>query len=410
MSDDHGDYDYDHDHNNIFSNTVKNLLESSEQKELEKRWPIALKELKALLERVKDISRVNPKELHPEISDVDKLRLIDAIYDAIVKDEKPELKRSVARRMANKIATYLLWRRSTTIPLIHELVVLLPWWISNMGFDVINNIRDIGLDYILNGVVVPIQTVWKEVLDSPVIYLGHCVCRSSGLVDDLKHNNKIVTLLSNEDNLILLERFMNRYYDLKDRYNGNIPDTDKKYIDLCEKLENFKINGSPEYAIQTLLQATYAEWEILPVLEKYTPNWIRSMHKNKKAHLIHKELLFEIVNIQFLSRGSIFSSMKVIDSPYTICTCPTPENDGGCVLTNWYYWARSDSSIIPNELVHGRRKDENGELLPCRFFPLRKSKSCIGCGCAHSLPEPRGLKTVLKQADEIFNIYKQTSL
>jgi hypothetical protein len=75
----------------------------------------------------------------------------------ILADEQKELKRSAARRMADEIGTYLLWRRETTVPVIHELIVLLPWWISHLPSEVIPKIRDIGLNYILNGRVATVQ-------------------------------------------------------------------------------------------------------------------------------------------------------------------------------------------------------------------------------------------------------------
>lgn len=104
----------------------QDICDPPEVKELKRRWPIARNELAALLHRVRDIRRTNPESLHAEISSVEKRLLRKGIMHALIKEEPKGLKRSVARRMADKIGDYLLWRRETTVPVIHELIVLLP--------------------------------------------------------------------------------------------------------------------------------------------------------------------------------------------------------------------------------------------------------------------------------------------
>ncbi len=378
---------------------------SPEQVEMERRWPIALKELSALIDRIKDISRANPGELHKNLSDVEKQKLVEGLMNAILADEQKELKRSVARRMADKIGTYLLWRRETTVPVIHELIVLLPWWISHLPGEVIPKIRDIGLNYILNGRVVPVQMAWQDILNADPVYLGHCACRSAGVVDDLYQDDKVFNLLSEADSRRVLDRFVDRYLALVEKH-GQLPDTDDCYTNLCRDLVQLRENNSSDYRLETLLKRTYPDWEILPVHEKYTPVWIRSMHKNHKAHLIHKELVFELSTALYLSRGTIFSAMKLFDTPYTICSCPGPESGGGCTLTNWYYWGGSNTSLLPNEEKYGRLKDDEGCVLPCRHFPVRSQRECMGCGCNHE-EEARDVSSAFRQADAVFEKYKQ---
>jgi hypothetical protein len=389
--------------NKTEKDTLSEFLASPEQKEIERRWPIALRELSALIDRIKDISRANPEELHKNLTDVEKQKLTESLMNAILADEQTELKRSVARRMADKIGTYLLWRRETTVPVIHELIVLLPWWISHLPGEVIPKIRDIGLDYILNGRVVPIQMAWQDILNADPVYLGHCACRSAGVVDDLYQDDKVFNLLSEEDSQRVLDRFVDRYLALVEKH-GELPDTDGSYIKLCRDLADLRDQKSSEYRLETLLKRTYPDWEILPVHEKYTPVWIRSMHKNHKAHLIHKELVFELSTAFYLSRGTIFSSMKLFDTPYTICSCPTPENGGGCTLTNWYYHGGSNTSLLPNDDFFGRRQNKSGTIEPCRHFPVRSERECLGCGCNHD-EETRDVTSTFKQADEIFEKY-----
>ncbi len=387
--------------------SAEDVFCSDEQKELDRRWPIALRELAALARRVRDISRGNPELLHQKLVDVEKKRLSESILKAILTDEQPELKRSVARRMANKMGEYLLWRRETSVPVIHELVVLLPWWISHLPGDVVPRIRDIGLNYVLNGRVVPLQTVWSDILSADPVYLGHCACRSAGIVDDLRQDGKIYNRVSEETGRQLLDRFVGRYKELKEKF-GTLPDTDAVFTDLCEDLLRLKASDDAGYQLETLFERTYPHWEILPVHEKYTPAWVRSLHRNRKAHLIHKELVFELATIFYLARGTLFSSMKLFDTPYTICSCPTPENGGGCTLTNWYYFGGSNASLLPNEEVFGRRRDDEARLLPCKHFPVRARKECLGCGCQHEMDSLRSPEFILRQADAAYNAYRKS--
>jgi hypothetical protein len=71
------------------------------------------------------------------------------------------------------------------------------------------------------------------------------------------------------------------------------------------------------------------------------------------------------------------------------------------VLTSWYYTSRSDASLLPSDEAHGRRKDAHGTVLPCNQFPIRATRSCLGCGCDHGQVEPRGLSTLLAEGDRL---------
>lgn len=383
---------------------ASDFLMSPEQEELERRWPVALREITSLMERIKDIRRANQEELHENLSKIEKIRLTSGLAEALLRDQPKGLKPSVARRMANRIGNYLLWRRESSTPVIHEMIVLFPWWISQLPGEVIPKIRDIGLNYVLNGRVVPVQMAWQDILEADPVYLGHCACRSAGVVDDLYHHDKIFNLLSETDSRRVLDRFVDRY-EMLVKAHGRLPDTDQQYKDLCRDMADLRRTGSPDYRLETLLKRTYPHWEILPVHKNYTSSWIRSMHRNHKAHLMHKELVFELATIFYLARGTIFSSMKLFDTPYTICSCPTPELGGGCTLTNWYYWGGSNTSLLPNDSFYGRRRDENGNVLPCRHFPIRARRECLGCGCNHAEGEARNVNMILAQADEAFQNY-----
>jgi hypothetical protein len=247
---------------------------------------------------------------------------------------------------------------------------------------------------------------WEDILYADPVYLGHCACRSAGVVDDLCQDGKVFNLLAKEDDRRLMDRLMDRYRDLIGRH-GSLPDTHPRYAKLFKELDELRKKNSPEYCVDTFLKRTYPDWEILPVLSKYTPSWIRSMHRNRKAKLMHKELVFDMATILYLSRGTIFSSMKLFDTPYTICSCPTPETGGGCTLTNWYYWGLSNSSLMPNEEFNGRRMDKSGKTLPCKYFPVRSKRECLGCGCDHQREDSRNIDFILNQADRVYSDYRK---
>jgi len=373
---------------------------SPEQMEYEHRLSDVMRELKSLVARIHDIKARNPEKFPDELAHLDKKSLANALID-VISELNSQLKKPVIQKMSRKIADYLIWRREITIPVIHELLVLLPWWIANVPLESVRSLRDLGLKYILNGQVLPVQMVWKELLDSKLVYMGHCVCRSSGIADDLYKNEMVYTFLDEHHKKQLLDRFVNRFKILLKQY-GRLPDTDPVYEKLCQKLLYYQKNHDREYCLETLLTSTYSSWEFLPVLDKYTPSWIHSMHKNYKAHLIHRELAFELATIQYLARGAIFTTMKLFDLPYTICTCPPPETGGGCVLTNWYYFGGSNSSLLPNTHVFGQHKDAQGNPLPCRYFSERRNRACVGCGCDHTHEEPRSFTHLLEQADQTF--------
>jgi len=66
-------------------NSESEFLISPEQVEIERRWLIALS---ALIDRIKDISRANPEELHKNLTDVEKQKLTEGLMNAILQTKK----------------------------------------------------------------------------------------------------------------------------------------------------------------------------------------------------------------------------------------------------------------------------------------------------------------------------------
>ncbi len=377
-----------------------------EQEEVDRRWRDAANEMTQILKHIPDI-RWSKLESLPEGQGGERRRwLSQELTRVLLEGEtRPELKRSVIRRMADKMGQYLLWNRLSSTPAMHEFYALFPWWVSQLPVVGMDRLRDLGLAYVLNGLVLPVQTVWKELLDAQAVFIGHCVCRSSGIANDLPKEKKFHNLLDQEQSGKLMDRITGRYMRLKEA--GDLDGTDPMYTDLLEELVGIGNRRSPRFRLERLLRATYPEWEFLPVHPRYTTDWIRSMYQNRKARPIHKELAFEMATILYFSHGIIFTSMRLMDTPYTICSCPTPERGGGCVLTNWYYYGKSNTSILPNEENPGRNRDRKGFVQPCRYFEARAQRECLGCGCFHDAENPRDLDHFLLEADRILKEHRK---
>ena len=377
-----------------------------EREELDRRWRDTVREMAQILKHVPDI-RLSKLESLPEGHGEERIRWLSReLARALLEDDpRPELKRSVVRRMADKMGQYLLWNRLSSTPAMHEFYALFPWWVSRLPVVGMDQLRDMGLAYVLNGLVLPLQTVWRELLDSQAVYMGHCVCRSSGIADDLPEGKRFHNLLDAGQSARMMDRITGTYRRLKEA--GDLAGTDRLYVDLMEELSGTGRGRSARSRLERLLRATYPEWEFLPVHPRYTTGWIRSMYQNRKARPLHKELALELATILYFSHGILFTSMRLMDTPYTICSCPTPERGGGCVLTNWYYYGKSNTSILPNEEPPGRNRDRHGSVDPCRYFEARAQRDCLGCGCFHDAPNPRDLELFLGEADRLLAGYRQ---
>ncbi len=294
-----------------------------EQEEVDRRWLDAVREMKQILKHVPDI-RVSKVAEQAELEDEERKRwLTGELTRALLEGEtRPELKRSVVRRMADKMGQYLLWNRLSSTPAMHEFIALFPWWVSQLPVIGMDRLRDMGLSYLLNGLVLPVQTVWRELLEAEAVFIGHCVCRSSGIANDLPVEKEFHNLLDEQGSRILMNRITACYRRLKKA--GDLDGTDARYTDLLEELAGLSRKRSARFRLERLLRATYPEWEFLPVHERYTQAWARSMYQNRKARLVHKELAFEMATILYFSHGTIFTSMRLMDTQYTICSCPTP--------------------------------------------------------------------------------------
>ena len=377
------------------------VFASLEDLEMRRRLPRALAQLGALVARIKDIRlQRNPEPLPERVGPVPRATLLQGLVEAVRQGAPEGVSDSLARRMARTIGDHLLWHPELTTPVVHELIVLAPWWLGNMPGEVFARLRDIGLEYVLNGAVKPVQRVWRELLDASLVYMSRCTCRTSHVSDDLYADaGRVYTRIDTADGRLLVDRFTDRFERLWARHAEQVPDCDPAFVEIGLALARARRDGGPDYRLATLLERTHPFWEFLPVLDAYPPSWLHSLHANRKTRLLHKELAFELATALYVGKGIVFSTMQLFDQPYCICSCPTPENGGGCVLTGWYYASHSDASMLPSDAVHGRRRDEHGAVLRCNQFPIRATRLCIGCGCDHTHAEPHGVRTLLAEAD-----------
>jgi len=375
------------------------LLTSYERDSIEKRLANARRYARRLADAARTLRAPARAENLPHGDAPLRESLARAVVREVVSAGRPGLKRSVSRRMCDAIGRHYLWSSLSSLPVYHELTVLGPWALATSRLPSFERLVDYLSREFLNGIVLHLDQVREQVLSSHEVFLAHCACRSAGVADDLEHDGDLFIMVGEQDQRRLLDRLIDRY-DHLDRARVKAT-TGARMRSLLDDLSEARRSGSSRYRLETFLRATWPDWEILPVLEGYTTRWIRSLQTNRKCQPVDRELVFEMLNIWYFGRGVIFTSMKAVDTPYTICTCPSPEHGGGCTLTNWYYYGGLNHSLIPAEAPGARLRDSRGRVLPCRYFPVRARRPCLGCGCEHSGARPRDLDAGLQAADDM---------
>jgi hypothetical protein len=387
----------------------EHLLTEYERASLQRRLAAVQRQLRGVVEAGRHLRiprRGGPPPRGPYATTDQNAASFLALLKDNVERQRHELglKSAVVNHVLDELARTYLWTNLSTLPAFHELTVLVPYWSINRTLATkLEELSAALVQQLLHGIVLSLQQVREEILLSDEVYLAHCACRSSGIVDDLEQGGEVFTIVGDAEGRLLLDRLVDRYESLDG--DRRLATTGPKLRALLDELVDLRRRGSDRYHLSTLLRRTYFSWEILPVKPGFTTNWVRSLRNNDKCEPLDKELMYELVNIFFHGRGAIFNSMKCVGSQYTICTCPTPENDGGCVLTNWYYYGRMNSSLIPADDHYGRLRGLDGGVLPCRYFPVRARRECIGCGCNHSLRGPRDLVASLADADALLDRY-----
>ena len=250
---------------------------------------------------------------------------------------------------------------------------------------------DLACEELFHGHVVPVQRVLEMIDESTAAALGKCVCRASRVTGDLESVDErgasvcygIADPPTADHHL---REILAAAARLDRGHGAPREETHQAVRDALRKVAE-ATDLSAQARLGLLWRETYPFWEILLAHDDVTPGWRENMRRHGKSRPIGRELLKAFVRAQYHTRGAIFTGMEVLDEPYALCTCPGPENDGGCSLVNWYYHSRLDGALHPNaELAHGQRRDADGRPLACRRFEARASRPCLGCGCEH-VPE-----------------------
>lgn len=311
--------------------------------------------------------------------------LREAILNELLKHRNPKLKLSIAHRVAEKLSVAILKMRLSAWDPVHIGTMKAVTWFENLTGPVAQAVLNKICDEVFYGEVVPIQRTKIYVRQARSVYLSKCVCRFSGRTNDLysdKENQVVYSIVENDRKDYHLERLKETYLQIKAREEQDLIDPEMRRILDATVLA--KEPNSEKHYLDLLWEMTWPWWEINLVHEKFTEAWKDTMGLNHKNRQMHKELLEVWIDAIYETRGQIFSTMKVVTTPYTICCCPGPENDGGCLLFNWHYYSGNESAIRHNANdFYGQRRDVDGTVLPCKRFPERSTRDCLGCGCPH---------------------------
>ena len=232
---------------------------------------------------------------------------------------------------------------------------------------------------LFHGHVVPVQRALVLIGEARGAALGRCVCRAAGVTQDLEQGGTTY--------LVCDEPTAARHLDaLLSATRGARADdreaTDERLLAILDEMAS--TTGSAKERIALLWRRSYPYWEILLEHPSMTDTWRENMARHDKSWRVQRSLLSALAAAQYHTRGAVFTRMEAVDQTYALCTCPGPENDGGCSLVNWYYAARLDGALYPNrDDFHGQARDEHGRPLPCQRHEARRSRPCLGCGCEH---------------------------
>lgn len=313
-------------------------------------------------------------------------KLKEVIWEKLIGKDNQKLKRSVSRRVIEKIALYILESRLSSLGPIHKGAFNITYFLEKIPLVFTKTVLEEICKTLFYGLVIPVQRVKEVVINSKAASLGRCICRYSGKVQDLysPYKNKIYMALEGKEANLYLDKMIDKYIKLKE----NDTETCKDLKKIFDKFVCCRENNDKYYSMENFWKETFPFWEILINHEDYTPAWKNSLTANNHALEINRDLLCEWVDAIYYTRGVIFTSMSLVDAKYTICSCPGPENDGGCILFNWHFYSGNEPVVIHNSNdCFGQRRDKFGNPLPCNKYKERASLYCLGCGCKHNLQD-----------------------
>lgn len=309
--------------------------------------------------------------------------LAERIHNSIRGALDPRVKDSIARRVSEMAATAVIGNRLSAWSPMHETAMRLAWNTEKIPLEVSRKLWVELCSVLLRGQVIPLQHVRQYIDEATDWYLGMCICRQSERVRDLyrAESNAVYLAGPEEKCRPYLDRFLDTYLELQ--REGDVYTSDALKV-LLSELVALRKRGDAAYGTGLFWEKTHPYFEILLNHPDFIEEWRETMGKNKRLWRFHPRLLKEWVNLAYFTRGSVFTSMTMVDARYTICTCPGPENDKGCILYNWHFYSGNEAVLSFNEdQAHGQLKDGMGRVLSCKRFAARRDKACFGCGCDH---------------------------
>jgi hypothetical protein len=300
------------------------------------------------------------------------VRVLDALLRV---PEAADVKPGILRRTAQRIAAAILRSPiSSTDPVHFGTLELIDRLEASDDPLVGEAVLALGR-YVLRGRVVPPEEVHRLLGEARRIYLARCPCRASGRVDDRGSGTAV-----RGDPAELLERLLAAAAQPAVRRASA-----SRLLALLDETAAARAAGRPDGSLAALFERSWPMWEILLDHPAFDRAWLTGLARNRKVWHVALPLARAWVDALYLGRGVVFTHMEAAGLPYAVCSCPGPEADGGCMLTNWHYAAGDDEILRPNKtLGHGRRRDRDGRLLPCREHPARAGRPCLGCGCDHA--------------------------
>ena len=312
----------------------------------------------------------------------DSRRLADTLYRRLRGRIDPRIKDSVTRRMTQRVALAVLGNKLAAYEPIHEGAILLASQAEALPVETLHRLFEEICGVLLVGWVVPLEQVRQDIREATDHYLGMCICRQAERVHDLRRpeTGELYLLGSHTERLPWMDRFIDRFETLR----GHDGVTSQPLLDILARQATLRRVDDPGYGAGPFWEASWPYLEILLDHPRYVGQWRETMRANRRTWRVHPQLLEAWVELAWFTRGAVFTSMAIVDERYTVCTCPGPENDGGCLLFNWTYHSGNPHVLAPH--APSQRRDATGDPLPCARFPERQERPCFGCGCDHDAP------------------------
>ncbi|MBI5500022.1 MAG: hypothetical protein HY907_07245 [Deltaproteobacteria bacterium] len=310
------------------------------------------------------------------------------------------VKPGILRRTAQKLARAILESRVSSTDPVHFGTLDLIHRLNEVDD---RHARELLLAvgrYALRGRVIPIQRLHVVLDEARAVYLARCPCRASGRVREEegretaegrkagftaetprspRHTERRQAV----DGAALADPLLQAWRDPAVRAA-----TSPRLAEALERAATVRREGTARKALDELWRVTWPYWEILVEHPGFDRAWLHGLSKNRKVWRVHPRLIHPWIDAMYRDRGVVFTHMEAAGLPYAICSCPGPEADGGCMLTNWHYFSDNDEILLPNvDQAHGRRRDAAGAPLPCRKHEARRGRPCLGCGCDHEREE-----------------------